>query len=79
MTPSDLTFFERTDLALADANLQLALDRATLRFRANRTNAIAEMLDGKDMRDRARAARAAGLARLDENLDQLQARVEAAQ
>jgi L-lactate dehydrogenase complex protein LldF len=78
MTASDLTFVERTDLALADANLQLALDRATLKFRANRTNAIAEMLDGKGMRDRARAARAAGLARLDENLEQLQARVEAA-
>ncbi len=77
MTTSDLTFIDRTDAALADANLQLALDRAMVKFRANRSHAVADMIDSKGRRDRARAARAAGLARLDEHLEQLQEKIEA--
>lgn len=78
MTISDLTFFDRADAALADANLQLALDRATAAFRVKRAHALDGMIDARAVRDRARAARAAGLARLDEHLEQLQAKIEAA-
>lgn len=78
MTTSDLTFYERTDNALADPNLQLALDRATTKFRASRSGALDQMINGPAVRDRARAIRAAALARLDEHLEALTARVEAA-
>src|SRR5688572_25631841 len=78
MTTSKLHFIERTDAALADPDLQLALDRATVKFRISRANAIGSMIDGDFVRDRARAARAAALARLDEHLETLAAKVEAA-
>ena len=78
MTTSKLSFYERTDAALADPNLQLALDRATTKFRASRAGALEQMIDSRGVRDRARAVRAAALARLDEHLETLAARVEAA-
>lgn len=78
MTKSDLTFFERTDAALATPSLQLAHDRAAAKYRATRAPAIKELIDQRNVRDHARAARAAGLARLDEHLELLQGKVEAA-
>ncbi|CAA9298019.1 MAG: Predicted L-lactate dehydrogenase, Iron-sulfur cluster-binding subunit YkgF [uncultured Chloroflexia bacterium] len=78
MTTSSLPFYERADAAIHDPNLQLALDRATVKFRTARTNAIEQMLEPALVRDRARAARASALARLDEHLDALAARVEEA-
>jgi L-lactate dehydrogenase complex protein LldF len=78
MTVSDLSFIDRTDSALANPNLQLALDRAMTKFKMSRVTAFSQMLDGKGVRDRARAARARALARLDEHLDQLATKVEAA-
>jgi L-lactate dehydrogenase complex protein LldF len=78
MTVSDLTFYERTDAALNDPNLQLALDRAVSKFRSSRAIALDQMVDSRGVRDRARSIRAATLARLDEHLEQLSARVEEA-
>ncbi len=77
MSKSNLHFYDRTDAALADPNLQLALDRATVKFRASRAGAIDGMIDGRIVRDHARAARASALARLDEHLEALQAKIEA--
>ena len=76
MTRSDVSVYERTDAALNDPNLQLALDRAVVKFRLSRGNAFGQMIDGGGVRDRARAARAAALARLDEHLVALAAKVE---
>ncbi|MDQ5854455.1 MAG: LutB/LldF family L-lactate oxidation iron-sulfur protein [Chloroflexota bacterium] len=78
MTTSNLTLYELSKAAVADPNLQLALDRATTKFRASRASAISQMLDSRGVRDRARAVRAAALARLDEHLEALAANVEAA-
>jgi L-lactate dehydrogenase complex protein LldF len=78
MSSRELHFIDRTDAALADPNLQLALDRATVKFRASRAGAIDQMVDGDIVRDRARAARASALARLDEYLETLAVNVEAA-
>jgi L-lactate dehydrogenase complex protein LldF len=78
MTSSTLHFIDRTDAALADSNLQLALDRAAAKFRITRGNAMEQMIGSARVRDRARAIRAAALARLDEHLETLAANVEAA-
>ena len=58
MSSSDIHFVDRTDAALADAELQLALDRAMARFRLMRTSAIERTIDMGGLRDRARAIRA---------------------
>ena len=78
MTAANLPFYERADAAIRDPNLQIALDRATINLRVARDNALNQMLEPDLVRDRARAVRASALARLDEHLESLAARVEAA-
>ncbi|HEX6291946.1 MAG TPA: LutB/LldF family L-lactate oxidation iron-sulfur protein [Herpetosiphonaceae bacterium] len=78
MAAQPLTFYERADAALHDAQLKTALDRATVRFIAQRAAAIDKLLNSDEVRDRARAARARALAHLDRYLEQLAANVEAA-
>lgn len=78
MTVSQLHFYERTEAALHDPNLQLALDRATAKFKQSRVNAFSHMIDGPGMRDRSRAVRARALANLDTHLEALATKVEAA-
>jgi L-lactate dehydrogenase complex protein LldF len=78
MAVQTLNFYDRADTALHDMQLKTALDRATGRFTLQRTTALSAMMDSDEVRDRARAARARALSRLDENLEQLAANVEAA-
>ena len=78
MAAQSLTFYDRADVALHDAQLKTALDRATGRFISQRAAAIDKLLNSDEVRDRARAARARALAHLDRYLEQLAANVEAA-
>lgn len=78
MAVHTLNFYDRADAALHDTQLKTALDRATGRFTAQRSTALASMIDSDDVRDRARAARARALANLDHYLDQLATNVETA-
>ncbi len=78
MTTSEISFHDRADLALADANLQTALDRAMVAFRMKRAVGMSRLLDQRAVRERARAARARALADLDRNLELLEAKVVAA-
>lgn len=78
MATHSLTFYERAEAALHDGQLKLALDRATSRFTSQRASALERLLNSDEVRDRARAARARALARLDRYLEQLAANVEAA-
>jgi L-lactate dehydrogenase complex protein LldF len=78
MTAQPLTFYERADVALHDAQLKTALDRAMVRFMAQRSAAIDKLVNSDEVRDRARAARARALANLDRYLTQLADNVEAA-
>lgn len=73
-----LTFYDRAERALHDAQLKVALDRATGRFATHRSTAFDALLDGEAVRDQARAARARALAQLDRYLVQLAENVEAA-
>jgi L-lactate dehydrogenase complex protein LldF len=78
MSPAQTTHEQRIDAALRDVRLQTALGRATARFPAARAGALAALVDSDELRERARAARARAIARLDEHLEQLAANVEAA-
>ncbi len=78
MAVQPLTFYDRADRALHDAQLKTALDRATTRFTQQRTTALTSLLNSDEVRDRARAARARALAHLDHHLEQLATNVEAA-
>lgn len=77
MAAHPITLYERAEAALHDAQLKLALERATTRFTAQRATALALLLDSDEVRDRARAARARALAQLDHYLEQLAANVAA--
>ncbi|MDQ5853365.1 MAG: LUD domain-containing protein, partial [Chloroflexota bacterium] len=78
MAVQEIGFYERADAALHDEHLRMALDRATGRFTQQRSTALSGMIDSDDVRDRARAARARAIAKLDVYLQQLAANVEAA-
>lgn len=78
MSIQPLTFYDRADNALHDPQLKLALDRATTRFTQQRETALTSLLNSDEVRDRARAARARALAHLDQYLEQLATRIEAA-
>jgi L-lactate dehydrogenase complex protein LldF len=78
MAVQPLNFYDRAEAALHDVQLKTALDRATGRFTLQRSTALANMLDSDEVRDRARAARARALAHLDQYLEQLTEKVEAA-
>jgi L-lactate dehydrogenase complex protein LldF len=67
---SPLPFYTRAQQAIADPNLQTALDRATTRMVVARRQAIAAVADGEDARDHARQIRAHTIANLDRYLDQ---------
>ena len=72
---SALPFHPRVAKALGDAQLSIALGRATGRFTTLRTQAIGELPEADAVRDRARAIRAATLRRLDALLEQFEASV----
>jgi L-lactate dehydrogenase complex protein LldF len=76
MSSSTIAFYDRVDDALHDGSLQTALGRATTRFISNRANALAQVSDFSDLRQRARAIRASALSRLDEMLTTLADNVE---
>ena len=78
MAVQPLTFYDRADRALNDEQLKTALDRATGRFTLQRVTALTSLLNSDEVRDRARAARARALSRLDHYLEQLEANVAAA-
>lgn len=78
MAVETLTFYDRAEIALRDGQLKTALDRATGRFTAQRAAALDQLLGSDEVRDRARAARARALARLDQYLEQLAEMVAAA-
>lgn len=67
---SPLPFYTRAQQAMADANLQTALDRATSRMVVARRQAIAAVPDGETARDHARQIRAHTIANLDRYLDE---------
>jgi len=67
---SPLPFYARARQAIADPNLQTALDRATSRMVSARRQAIAAVPDGEAARDHARQIRAHTIANLDRYLDQ---------
>jgi L-lactate dehydrogenase complex protein LldF len=77
MAPQVLSFYNRVEDALHDQTLQIALERATTRFVANRAGALSALNDPDALRDQARAIRARALARLDELLLRLADNVEA--
>jgi L-lactate dehydrogenase complex protein LldF len=74
----NVTFHERVDLALRDAQLHVALERATAHANAKRTQAMASLPDADALRDRARLIRAHTISRLDRYLDQFAHAVQAA-
>jgi len=78
MPVHELTFYDRAEAALHDAQLKTALDRATSRFTAQRSTALDTLIDADDVRNRARAARARALAHLDRYLEQLEEKIVAA-
>jgi L-lactate dehydrogenase complex protein LldF len=78
LRPSNIPFHDRVEAALHDANLHIALDRATGRFTTLRLNALASLPDAEAVRDRARLIRAHTLSRLDVYLAQFADAAEAA-
>jgi L-lactate dehydrogenase complex protein LldF len=77
MPSQPLPFYDRVERALGDQALQTALERATVRFTAGRSAALAALADADGLRDQARAVRAKALVRLDELLERLADTVEA--
>lgn len=73
-----LPFYDRARQAIADPNLQTALDRATSRMVVARRQAIAAVPDGEAARDHARQIRAHTIANLDRYLDEFVERATAA-
>jgi L-lactate dehydrogenase complex protein LldF len=78
LKPPNVTFHDRVDTALHDANLHVALERATGRFTTLRADALASLPDAEAVRDRARLIRAHTLSQLDRYLAQFADAVEAA-
>jgi len=78
LRPPNVTFHDRVETALRDANLHVALDRATSRFTTLRGNALASLPNADAVRDHARLIRAHTLSRLDAYLAQFADEVEAA-
>ena len=74
---SPLPFYTRARQAMADPNLQTALDRATGRMVVARKQAIALIADGETARDHARQIRAHTIANLDRYLDEFVAKARA--
>jgi L-lactate dehydrogenase complex protein LldF len=72
------TFAERSAGPARDSRLHRALDNASQRFLEKRAQAFAAFPEGEALRDRARAIKAATLARLDEHLEQLERQLVAA-
>jgi L-lactate dehydrogenase complex protein LldF len=73
-----LPFYARARQAIADRQLQTALDRATTRMVVARKQAIGVIADGEAARDHARRIRAHTIAHLDRYLDQFVERATAA-
>ncbi len=72
-----LPFYTRARQAMADQNLQTALDRATGRMVVARKQAIGLIADGEAARDHARQIRAHTIANLDRYLDEFVANATA--
>ena len=77
LRPPNVTFHDRVETALRDANLHVALDRATSRFTTLRATALASLPAAEAVRDRARLIRAHTLSKLDTYLAQFADAVEA--
>lgn len=78
MTAAPLTFHRRASAALANANLQEALDISTARMTAARRMAFAALSEGDAIRDHARQIRAHTIAHLGTYLDRFVARAREA-
>ncbi len=78
MTATRAEFRERALKAIADPQLQSALEGATGRFRQARLAALAELPDADALRDHFKAIRQATLARLDEHLTTFERQATAA-
>jgi L-lactate dehydrogenase complex protein LldF len=76
MATQTLAFYERVEHAVADAELQLALDRATARFVSLRQGSFSDVLESDALRNLARAIRAKALLHLDDYLLRLAERLE---
>ncbi len=77
MNTSTVSFFRRTEDALANQQLRQAVQRVTGRVQESRQAALDRLPDADAWRDHARRIRAHTLARLDHYLDQFAAAVEA--
>jgi L-lactate dehydrogenase complex protein LldF len=75
---TNITFYERVEDALQDAQARGAFDRATKRFTTLRAVAFTTLPEGEAVRDQARAIRAHTLSHLDQFLAQFADAVEAA-
>lgn len=73
---TNVTFYERVDDAIHDAQLQTALTRTTAALRLGRGNAFANLPEGDALRDHARRVRAHTIANLDKYLGQFADAVE---
>lgn len=72
-----LTFVDRAEAAVRNAQLQRTLNAATSKYVGERVHALAKLGDSADaLRDRAQEIRAATLAHLDEHLARLAANIE---
>jgi L-lactate dehydrogenase complex protein LldF len=74
--PRHLSFYRRTEDALATAGLPEKVQRATDRLLTGRHAAFAAFPDGEAVRDEARAIRARVIARLDQHLIRFEAEVQ---
>ena len=73
---TSITFYEQVEDALANSQLQQALNIFTTRFIANRLSALATLPEAEALRDHARLIRAHTLANLDTYLSQFAEAVE---
>jgi len=76
MSGPNVTFYERVEDALHNAQLQTALDISTTRFIDGRNRALATLPDAEAVRDHARRIRAHTIAQLDRYLAQFADAVE---
>lgn len=70
MTTSNITFYDRVEVALKDAQLHTALNIGTTRFVEARARALADLPEAEALRDHTRRIRAHTIARLDRYLAQ---------
>ena len=77
MASANVTFYERVDDALQDAQLQTALKKTTHALQTGRNKAFADLEEGDALRDHARKIRGHTIANLDHYLGQFADAVDA--